>query len=191
MTSVGNQRDAQKLATRQALSNAAIELFTTKGFDETRVEDIAADVGVTSRTFFLHFPSKEAAAFPDHDELVEALAATLAADDAEDPLPLLRSLIVLGVRETAGSRTRAKRYRLFNEIDALRHRDILGDLDYEQVIVDHLLERFGARSAEVEFHARNIAVSVMGIARSALTTWSHDRSFDPVDATERALEHVR
>lgn len=191
MSAVVNQRDAQKLATRTSLSNAAIELFTTKGFDETRVEDIAAAVGVTARTFFLHFPSKEAAAFPDHNELVDALAATLAADNADDPMPLLRSLIALGVSATAGSRTRAKRYRLFNEIDALRHRDILGDLDYEHVIVAHLMRRFGDSSPATEFRARAIAVAVMGIARSALTTWSHDPTFDPSVAAEQALESIR
>lgn len=178
-----NQRDAQKDATRRALSTAAIDLFTTKGFEETRVEDIAAEAGVSSRTFFLHFPSKEAAAFPDHDERVAALAEALATDVADDPLPLLRELIVLGVRATAGSRIRAKRYRLFQQIDALRHRDVLGDLDYERVIVAHLVQR-----SFDEFHARVLAVSIMGVARSALTTWTHDASFDPGDEAERALE---
>ena len=186
-----NQRDAQKSATRRALSNAAIDLFTTNGFDETRVEDIAAAAGVTARTFFLHFPSKEAAAFPDHEERVQALAEALASDEAADPLPLLRSLVVLGVRATAGSRLRAKRYRLFNEIDALRHRDVLGDLGYEQVIVEHLMRSTAARPAFDEFRARAIAVNVMGIARSALTTWAHDPTFDPGGAAERALEDVR
>ena len=127
-----------------------------------------------------------AAAFPDHNERVDALADALATDDSPDPLPLLRELIVLGVRATSGSRIRAKRYRLFNEIEALRHRDVLGDLDYERVIVDHLM----SRSVD-EFHARVLAVSIMGIARSALTTWAHDPSCDPGNAAEAALEQLR
>jgi hypothetical protein len=93
---------------------------------------------------------------------------------------------VLGVRATSGSRIRAKRYRLFNQIEALRHRDVLGDLDYERVIVDHLMSR-----SFDEFHARVLAVSIMGIARSALTTWAHDPSCDPGDAAEAALEQLR
>ena len=76
--------------------------------------------------------------------------------------------------------------RLFNEIEALRHRDVLGDLDYERVIVDHLM----SRSVD-EFHARVLAVSIMGIARSALTTWAHDPSCDPGNAAEAALEQLR
>lgn len=186
-----NRRDAQKVATRTALSAAAIDLFTTKGFDETRVEDIAAAAGVTSRTFFLHFPSKEAAAFPDHDERVAALDEALATDTSDDPLPLLRELIVLGISATAGSRIRAKRYRLFNEIEALRHRDVLGDLDYERVIVDHLVARSPEPTAAAEFRARRLAVAIMGIARSALTTWAHDPTFDPAEAATTALEELQ
>lgn len=180
-----NQRDAQKLATRRALSAAAIELFSSQGYDETRVEDIAAAAGVSPRTFFLHFPSKDAAAFPDHDERVAALAAALTANDADDPLPFLREQILLGVRQVSGSRIRAKRYPLLARIPALRDRDVLADLDYEAVIVAHLVER--GRSV---FNARRIASSCMGIARAALATWADDASFDPDAAAGDALERL-
>lgn len=182
-----NQRDAQKAATRLALTEAAVDLFGSKGFDETRVEDIAAAVGVTSRTFFLHFRSKEDAAFPDHDERVAALDAVLAevAGTADDLMPTLRALIVDGIRETTGSRVRANRRRLFHQIDALRARDVLGDLDYEDVIARHLAVR-----GRTDFDARRIAVEVMGIARAALTTWVDDPHFDPAAAATEALEHI-
>lgn len=181
-----NQREARKQATRLALAEAAVDLFSSKGFEETRVEDIAAAAGVTSRTFFLHFPSKEEAAFPDHAERVEALASVLAeADPDRDSMPLLRSLVVAGVRDATTSRIRANRRRLFHHIDALRSRDVLGDLDYEDVIADHLAAR-----GRTPFDARRIAVCTMGVARAALTVWVDDRSFDPVAATERALEDI-
>lgn len=181
-----NQRDARKLATRTSLAEAAIDLFATRGFDETRVEDIAAAAGVSARTFFLHFPSKEDAAFPDHDERVAALAEALAADEPDgDPMPLVRAAVALAVRDVVGSRVRASRQRLFHDIDALRSRDVLGDLDYEEVIVAHLVGR-----GRTEFAARAAAVSVVGIARAALTTWVHDPSFDPVAAATDALERV-
>ena len=180
-----NQRDVQKLATRRALSAAAVELFSSQGYDETRIEDIAAAAGVSSRTFFLHFPSKDAAAVPDHDERVTALAAALTADDANDPLPFLREQIVSGVRHASESRIRAKRYRLFTSIPALRDRDVLADLDYEVVIAAHLASR-----GHAEFDARRIAAGCMGIARAALATWADDPSFDPVGAAAQALARL-
>lgn len=185
-----NQRDAQKLATRRALSAAAIDLFSTKGFDETRVEDIAAAAGVSSRTFFLHFTSKDAAAFPDHDERVAALAGALAsAPPDRNPLEVVREQIVVGVRQTSEHRVRSRRYRLIADIEALRHRDVLGDLDYERVIREYLVARWGG-GTEVAFRAARIAGVAMAIARAALATWDRDRSFDPAaaaDAEMRAL----
>jgi AcrR family transcriptional regulator len=53
------QRDRQKAATREALRSAAMRLFAERGFRDTTTDDIAAAVGVTRRTFFLHFTSKD------------------------------------------------------------------------------------------------------------------------------------
>lgn len=193
-----NQRDAQKLATRRALSAAAIELFTTKGYDETRVEDIAAEAGVTARTFFHHFASKDAAAFPDHTERVAALEAALAAARADgsaaaDPVGVVADQVLIGIRQTTDSRIRAKRYRLLRNIEPLRQRDLLGDLDYERVIAEHLLELGPARgesATEHAFRARSVAGGAMAIARAALSTWSDDPSFDAVAAASARLREL-
>ena len=39
--------------------------FVADGVQQTSVADIAADVGVTERTFYRHFPSKHAVIFAD------------------------------------------------------------------------------------------------------------------------------
>jgi AcrR family transcriptional regulator len=56
-------RERKKQRTRQALVEAAVRLFEERGYDQTTVADIAAAAEVSTRTFFLHFPTKEAVVF--------------------------------------------------------------------------------------------------------------------------------
>ena len=53
------RREANKRATRQAIQDAARRLFDKQGYDGTTVRDIAETAGVTERTFFRYFESKE------------------------------------------------------------------------------------------------------------------------------------
>ncbi len=66
-------RDAQ--ATRRRILDAAYELFYRKGFGRVGVDDIAAAAGITKRTLYYHFKSKDdllAAVLELHSELALA-----------------------------------------------------------------------------------------------------------------------
>jgi AcrR family transcriptional regulator len=71
----------------ERLKQAAIELFSQRGFDNVTVGEIAQAVGVTERTFFRYFTDKREVLFVDQDvyrsHFVEALEASTA------PTPLL------------------------------------------------------------------------------------------------------
>src|SRR5690606_21714707 len=67
-SAAGSRAAAQRLKMRRELAAAAMELFATKGYEATTVDEIAAAAGVARRTFFRHFRSKEEAIFPDHDD---------------------------------------------------------------------------------------------------------------------------
>ena len=53
-------RARHKHRTRIALRDAALRRFIRDGFEATTVDDIAADVDVSTRTFFRYFPTKDA-----------------------------------------------------------------------------------------------------------------------------------
>ncbi len=52
-------RTANKTTTRRAILTVAEQLFSTKGFAETRAEEIAKKAGVAVGTIYLHFKDKE------------------------------------------------------------------------------------------------------------------------------------
>lgn len=65
------RRERKKAATRQAIADAALELFLARGFDAVSIRDIADTADVSTTTIFKHFTGKEALVF-DRDEDLEA-----------------------------------------------------------------------------------------------------------------------
>jgi AcrR family transcriptional regulator len=64
-------REAKKLATRQQIAGVAMRLFVQRGFDHVTVAEVAQAAGVSEKTVFNYFPSKEDIFF---DEVPERLA---------------------------------------------------------------------------------------------------------------------
>jgi AcrR family transcriptional regulator len=85
MTVVVGLRERKKARTREALQEAAMDLFTRQGFDGTTVEEIADACEVSPRTFFRYFPTKEDVLFVDADARRERLLAVLADQPADAP----------------------------------------------------------------------------------------------------------
>ena len=79
-------RERKKLRTRRALADAALRLFTAKGFDATTLEELAEEAEVSRSTFFRFFPAKEAAAIEAEAELWTAYLAALAGRDLSGPV---------------------------------------------------------------------------------------------------------
>lgn len=70
---------------KQRLTLAALDLFTSRGYESTTVADIAAHAGVTSRTFFRYFPDKREVLFGSADELRDRIARSLTGAPADMP----------------------------------------------------------------------------------------------------------
>ncbi|MFI9605144.1 TetR/AcrR family transcriptional regulator [Streptomyces sp. NPDC004069] len=91
---MANLREAQKQMTRRLLLESGLELFKTKGYAATTVDDIATAAGTTRVTFYAYFPSRselmralideqlnealERVRSPEHGSTARGLVATVA-----------------------------------------------------------------------------------------------------------------
>ena len=88
-------RERKKRQTREAIAQAAFDLFVERGYASTTLAEIAEAAGVSTRTIFAYFPSKEAILFADFERVKQALAQALAErPGGKDALGTLRDFIV-------------------------------------------------------------------------------------------------
>jgi AcrR family transcriptional regulator len=70
-------RERKKQATRETIADAAMKLFSQRGFDAVTVAEVADEAGVSEKTVFNYFPTKEDLFFDEIDEREAALLASL------------------------------------------------------------------------------------------------------------------
>jgi AcrR family transcriptional regulator len=190
------QTSSQRLKMRRQLAAAAMELFATRGYAETTVDDIAAAAGVARRTFFRHFRSKEEAIFPDHDDtLVRAEAVLEAAPAHENPI----DTVCRGIKEVmrmyaAAPAVSVERYKLTREVPALREREIASVARYERLFTRYLLARFDEDShhGDEPLLAEVAASAVVTAHNHVLRRWLRRDGQGDVEAElDHAFEIVR
>jgi AcrR family transcriptional regulator len=93
-TAVG-LRERKKLRTREAIADAALDLFARRGFAATTIKQVAEAADVAPRTVSGYFPVKEELVFPDHQEVFDGLAARLEQREAgESAVDALRAWLI-------------------------------------------------------------------------------------------------
>ena len=79
-------RERRRRETLREVSDAAIALFERKGVGATTVDDIAHAAGISQRTFFRYYPTKEHALFVDDEGFGTVMSETIAAIRAGTPV---------------------------------------------------------------------------------------------------------
>jgi AcrR family transcriptional regulator len=70
-------RESKKLQMRQVIADEAMRLFVMRGFDHVTVAEVAAGVGVSEKTIFNYFPTKEDLFFDEVPRREAALLETI------------------------------------------------------------------------------------------------------------------
>jgi AcrR family transcriptional regulator len=114
-----DRRQRKKQLTKDALIEAALELFAAKGYDHTAVHEITDAVDVSERTFFRYFASKEDLVLSFIGDGATAFAEALAARPGrEEPLAAARNALQYSIRELSGGQGLANYLSAMRLIDS-------------------------------------------------------------------------
>ncbi|ANW16847.1 TetR family transcriptional regulator [Streptomyces clavuligerus] len=172
---------------REALAEAAFQLFLERGFERTTVDDIVARAGVGRRSFFRYFPSKEDAVFPDHERCLAEMTAFLDGHADGDPLERVCEAARIVLRMYAANpEFSVQRYGLTREVPGLRTYELSVVRRYERTLAGYLRGRYGD-APDASLRAEVIAAAVVAAHNNGLRGWL--RSGGQGDA-EGAVEHA-
>jgi AcrR family transcriptional regulator len=171
-------RERKKLKTREALEQAALELFEKQGFDGTTVEEIVEACDVSPRTFFRYFPTKEALLLSDADEKCQLLVTGLLdRPEGESPLRSIRESLVENLASLEHDRPRMLlQSRIMAETPSLRTYKIERQQSWEEAIFQALRTREAAAPGPQHstFELRLVASTAIAALRAAVDTWLED-----------------
>lgn len=183
-------RERKKQRTRDALLRAALELFTTQGYERTTVDEITEAVDVSQRTFFRYFAGKEdAALFLQRLTETRFIDAVRERPPDEAPLEALRRAVLeswdtIGeaIEEVVPIELHMRTYQLIESTPALLAAHLRRSEEIEEEIARLIAEREGL---DVDTDPRpRIAVAVFGGVMRVTSTAvgrgrGHQRRGDP------------
>lgn len=158
-------RERKKQATREALTTAAMRLALERGFENLRVEEIAAAAGVSPRTFNNYFPSREAAICAARTDQMRRLAAAVRTRPAEEAL---LDAIINTVSENPREPDRAQ-FLLIHCNPSLRAEFLRTAAETEAPLIEAIAERTGTDPRQLL--PQVAAAAVFGALRAALQQW--------------------
>ncbi|GGD43017.1 TetR family transcriptional regulator [Microbacterium faecale] len=170
-------RERTRRVVRQQISETATQLFIEHGFAATTIEQIAEAAGVSRRSFFRYFPSKEDVILGELVERGPLVADALAArPEDEPPWDALRAAL-LSLRQSRAQDDRAELEigRMLYETPTLRARHLEKQLAWESLLVPVLAERIRstAQNAAIdpELQASAIVSGSLACLDVASKTW--------------------
>jgi AcrR family transcriptional regulator len=161
---------------RGRLEQAAMELYSERGFEQTTVAEIATRAGLTERTFFRHFADKREVLFAGSALLQELLVSSLASTpDSAAPIDA-----VAGALEVAGALLQErreyarKRQAVIGANTELQERELIKLASLASALADGLRQRGVSDPAASLTAEAGIAVFKVGFERWVNETGQRD-----------------
>jgi AcrR family transcriptional regulator len=170
--------ERKRRAIRGELSEVALGLLTDRTFESLTIDEIAAAAGVSRRTFFRYFTSKEDVVFAFLDQWAVRLAADIVARPPdEDPVMAVQT----SFRQlTAAYDDRALALvRLVRETPSLQQQERINRDHLRLAVVNALAERLGM-DAERDMRPQILATIAFAPLDAAMFSWFGNRSNEEV-----------
>ncbi len=168
-------RDITRETVSARIADVAIDLFAEYGFESVTVDQIAAAVGISARSFHRYFPAKEDAVIGDQTRLGQTVCAAFAARPAgESAWMSLHKSFEAVFAEPGALDERGKRImRVLNSTASLRARSLEKHLLWSRLLTPLVVSRLDGQRAVLR--AETLVQASLVCLDVALTTWSDSR----------------
>lgn len=173
MTATGQEsvRERKRRETRQRIVDAGLKLFASNGYEATTLDAIAAEAGISRRTFFHYFKSKDEILISMQSGLGEQLAAAIGAQPGHKrPLRALRDAM-LGLAAPYSPTELLALDKLMRSSETVQARKQAGYIRDEAMVFSALRERW---PNEPEAQLRLVAAFAISAVRLSLDTFSRE-----------------
>jgi AcrR family transcriptional regulator len=167
--------------TRRALIDAAIKRFTAVGVAATTVADITTDAGVTERTFYRYFASKEEVLFAEYEDRIDWFRRALEVRPRGEPITKSVLYAVDAFPDDPRLVTEAAQLRT-----QLSEEQIAMHMQRVQALLAHEVERhlLATTCGDDDLRAAVVPGIIAASVFSAMTAWSRR------DGTDLARLHA-
>src|SRR5256884_1697016 len=168
----GGRRGRPPGTSRRELELIALRLFTEQGFDNTTIEQIAAEAGVSKRTFFRYFSSKTSVLWSEFDHEVDVIRAALAEVPAGVPMmnAIRRAVVAANHYGPQGVPELRMRMNLIGNVPALQSSAAPHYDAWERAISDFAAARTGQPADSL--YPLAVGRATLAVCRAAYDRWS-------------------
>ena len=184
-------RERNKARARAEIADAALRLFFDRGFEGVTVDEIVSAAGVSRRTFFRYFETKEDALLADYPELNARLTEALEAAGPDNALQAIRAglhgMADWYIERSEAVLARSKVIRDTSISVAARNLEFLSQ--WEPGLAQAVASQVGAGAGDLL--PRTAAAMIVGAFRAALTQWVRSSGGQDLHAlTDQALDLI-
>jgi mycofactocin system transcriptional regulator len=172
------------------VEQAALDLFTERGFDDVTSDEVADAAGISRRTFFRYFATKADAVWGDFAGHVRHLSELIEATDPDQPVlgAICAAYVEVNAYPAEQQALLRERMQLILTEPALQAHSQLRYADVDRVVAEHVARHAGGSPSDLL--PRLVATSTRAAAMTAFEVWLTDPELSLTEALHAAFDEL-